>query len=46
MLASASKPGTHQPPRNSTAARAEKANAVPNSAMKKNRNRKPVYSTW
>src|SRR5579884_368425 len=37
--------GTAQPPRNSVAASAANANAVPNSAMKKKRNRKPVYST-
>ena len=37
--------GTDQPPRNSVAASAANANAVPNSPMKKNRNRKPVYST-
>jgi len=38
-------PGMAQPPRNSVAAMAAKANAVPNSPMKKNRKRKPVYST-
>ena len=36
--------GAHQPPRNSVAAMAAKANAVPNSPMKKSRKRKPVYS--
>src|SRR5450759_801308 len=38
-------PGMAQPPRNRVAAIAENANAVPNSPMKKNRNRNPVYST-
>ncbi len=38
-------PGMAQPPRNSVAASAANANAVPNSPMKKKRNRKPVYST-
>ncbi len=46
MSSSGSKPGTHQPPRKSTAAMAAKAKAVPNSPMKKSRKRKPVYSTW
>ena len=45
---SAAVPCTHgidQPPRNIVAASAANANAVPNSPMKKNKNRKPVYST-
>ena len=37
-------PGTYHPPRNSVAAMAASAKAVPNSAMKKKRKRKPLYS--